>query len=541
MLTARHDWVRLFEGETARDVIPVLADILQTRRWFGGKARRIKEVRILDCIPIPADSTQTLLLIRVEYGDAGTETYTLPVTAAFGEEAERIRRDFPTAVIAPLVLQRDGSEHTGLLYDALWNRDLALALLNAIGQERRFRGIAGCMTASSTSAFTELVPMGAHPEPVVMRAEQSNTSVVYDGYVILKLYRRVEQGMNPDLEIGRVLTRMRFPYVPSIAGALEYQHNSGSLVTLGVLQQFVVNDGNAWQYSLEAVKRFFDRVLREHLPGERPMLNTTRLLDLAREDYSSLARHLIGEYLESAERLGQRTARLHLALSQVVDDPAFAPEPLTLEYRQSQYQSMMRNMAGTLALLKERMELLSTAGQANARLLFEITPALERIFDAFRDIVTLVPRIRCHGDYHLGQVLCTGADFMIIDFEGEPARSLAERRMKHPSLVDIAGMVRSFHYVPSAFLKEQRVEHSLWASFWSDWTSVAFLKGYGGAATGSEFWPQNPEDVRLLLDVFLVEKALYELRYELNNRPDWVDIPLYGLVELVKTREKSTV
>src|SRR5690242_1453698 len=112
MLTARHDWVRLFEGETARDVIPVLADILQTRRWFGGKARRIKEVRILDCIPIPTDSTQTLLLIRVEYGDAGTETYTLPVTAAFGEEAERIRRDFPTAVIAPLVLQRDGSEHT---------------------------------------------------------------------------------------------------------------------------------------------------------------------------------------------------------------------------------------------------------------------------------------------------------------------------------------------------------------------------------------------------------------------------------------------
>jgi len=541
MLTVRHDWVRLFEEETARDVITALADILQTRRWFGGKARRIKEIGILDSIPIPADSTQILLLIRVEYGDAGTETYTLPVTAAFGEEAERIRRDFPTAVIAPLVLQRDGSEHAGLLYDALWNRDFALTLLNAIGDESRFKGIAGWMTASSTSAFTELVPIGALPEPVVMRAEQSNTSVVYDGYVILKLYRRVEQGINPDLEIGRVLTRVRFPYIPSIAGALEYQLNSGSLVTLGVLQQFVANDGDAWQYSLGAVKQFFDRVAREHLLGERPSLNTTSLLDLAREDYSSLARHLIGEYLESAERLGQRTAQLHLALSQVVDDPAFAPEPLTLEYRQSRHESMVRSMAGTLALLKERMELLSTGGQANARLLFELKPALERIFDSFGDIVTTVPRIRCHGDYHLGQVLCRGADFMIIDFEGEPARSLAERRMKHPPLVDIAGMVRSFHYVPFAFLKEQRIEHSLWASFWSDWTSVAFLKGYRGAVTGSEFWPQNPEDLRLLLDVYLVEKALYELRYELNNRPDWVDIPLYGLVELLKTREKSTV
>ena len=130
---------------------------------------------------------------------------------------------------------------------------------------------------------------------------------------------------------------------------------------------------------------------------------------------------------------------------------------------------------------------------------------------------------------------------MIIDFEGEPARSLAERRMKHPALVDIAGMVRSFHYVSFAFLKGQRIEHSLWASFWSDWTSVAFLKGYLGAAAGFEFWPQRPEDVRLLFDVYLVEKALYELRYELNNRPDWVDIPLYGLVELLKTREKSAV
>lgn len=541
MLTAKHDWVRLFEGETAEDVTRALPDILQARRWFGGKARRIEEVRILDSISIPSDSTQILLLIRVEYGDAGTETYTLPVAAAFGEEAERMRGEFPQAVIAPIIVQRNGKEQTGLLYEALWNRDFALTLLNAMGEESRFKGIAGWMTASSTHAFTDLIPVGIQLEPVVMRSEQSNTSVAYDERVILKLYRRVEQGINPDLEIGRVLTRVRFPYIPSIAGALEYQHNSGSLVTLGVLQQFVVNDGDAWWYSLEAVKQFFGRIIRNPLLDERQSLNTTRLLDLARGDYSPLARHLIGEYLESAERLGQRTAQLHLALSQVIDDPAFAPEPLTLEYRQNQYQSMVRSAAGTLTLLKERMNLLSTGGQINARLLFEFKPALERIFDAFGDIKTPITRIRCHGDYHLGQVLCTGADFMIIDFEGEPARSLAERRMKHPALVDIAGMVRSFHYVPFAFLKEQRIEHSLWASFWSDWTSVAFLKGYLGAAAGFEFWPQRPEDVRLLFDVYLVEKAMYELRYELNNRPDWVDIPLYGLVELLKTREKSTV
>jgi trehalose synthase-fused probable maltokinase len=538
MLTATHDWVHLFEGEHTGEVMKALPDILLTRRWFGGKARRIEEARILDAIPIPSDSTAVFLLIRVTYGDAGMEIYTLPVAAAFGEEAQRIRRESPSAVITPLALQRNGKEQTGLLYDALWNRDFALTLLHAMGQESRFRGVAGCLTASSTNAFTDLVPR-ARLQPVVKSMEQSNTSVAYDGHVILKLFRRVEQGMNPDLEIGRVLTRMRFAHVPSIAGALEYQPNSGSLLTLGVLQQFVVNDGDAWQYSLESFKRFFERSVEEHFLDERRSPNTRELLDLAREEYSPLARHLIDGYLESAERLGQRTAQLHLALSQVTGDPTFAPEPFTPEYRQSQYESMMRGMAGVFMLLKERMELLSTIGQANARLLFEHKSEIERIFDAFGDIDTPVPLIRCHGDYHLGQVLCTQGDFMIIDFEGEPARPLAERRKKHPALVDIAGMIRSFHYVPFAFLKGQGFGHSRWASFWSDWSSAAFLKGYLGTATGAGFWPQNPEDIRLLLDVYQVEKALYELRYELNNRPDWVEIPLHGLVEILKPREKS--
>ena len=538
MLTATQDWVHLFDGESASEVMRALPEILQTRRWFGGKARRIEEVRILDVVPIPSDSTSVFLLIRVEYGDAGMETYSLPVTAAFGEEAERIRIESSRAVIAPLVLQRDGREQTGLLYDALWNRDLTLTLLNAIGKESHFKGISGQIIASPTNVFTDLVPTRVQLDPVVMSGEQSNTSVVYNGHVILKLYRRLEPGMNPDLEIGRALTRLRFSYVPSIAGALEYQHNSGSLVTLGVLQQFVANDGDAWRYSLASFQQFFDRIVREGLLDEPPAANNG-LFDLAREQYSPLARHLIGEYLESAERLGQRTAQLHQALSQMVDDPVFAPEPFGAEYRQSQFESMMRSLESAVTLLKDRLDQLSVSGQASARLLLELRPAIERMFNAFENMKTSVPLIRCHGDYHLGQVLCTEADFIITDFEGEPARSLAERRKKHPALVDIAGMVRSFHYVPFASLKGQGGGHSRWASFWSEWASAAFLKGYLATATGAEFWPRNPEDVRLLLDIYQVEKALYELRYELNNRPDWVEIPLYGLVEILKRWEKE--
>lgn len=536
MLTATHDWVRLFEGDTAGDLMRALPDILQARRWFGGKARRIEEVGIRDCMAIPSDSMSMLLLIRVEYEHAETETYTLPVTAAFGDEAERIRRETPHAVIVPFVLQRDGRTENGLLYDALWNRDFTLALLKAVSHDARFSGLTGDLAASSTNAFTDLLPVGADPDPTVMKSEQSNTSVAYNGYVILKLYRRLEEGMNPDLEIGRVLTSLRFPHVPLLAGALEYQGAAGGLLTLGVLQQFVANDGNAWQYSLEAVKQFFNRVDSERLIDESLAAHACRPLQLAEKPYATLARHVMGDSLDWAERLGQRTAQLHGALSQVTDDPAFVPERLSAQYRQTQHAAVEQGMAEALRLLKERCQFLSTGGQEQARLVFELSPALDRILTAFKTVTTSVLRIRCHGDYHLGQVLCTAADFMITDFEGEPARSLAERRTKHPVLLDVAGMLRSFHYVPFAFLKSQGLEPSQWASYWSNWMSVAFCKGYLSTVMGYEFWPQNRDDVENLLDLYLIQKAFYELRYELNNRPDWVEIPLHGLVAILKQK-----
>jgi len=534
MLTIKEDWQRLFEGAGMADLTRALPAVLQVKRWFGGKARQISTVQITDSILIPSNSSARLLVIDLEYGDGGTETYTLSVAAVFGEEADRIRRVCPHAVIAPLLVRKGESDEAGLLYDALWNRDLALTLLHAIGRNSRFPGIAGSITASSTSTFTDLVPFRTEPEPVVMGAEQSNTSIAYGGCVILKFYRRMAEGMNPDLEIGRALTNGQFPYVPSIAGELEYQDRSGHRSTLGVLQKFVANDGDGWKRSLEAFERFMDRIDEEHLWDERPSAFPSHPLDLAKVEYSPLACRLIGPYLESAGRLGNRTAQLHLALSRIAEDPDFAPEPLTWEQRQCRHESMVKSMKDTFSLVNERIGLLPRHGQAMAEILVELKPELNRIFDAFGNSETPVPLIRCHGDYHLGQVLCIGADFMIIDFEGEPAHSLAERRMKHPSLVDIAGMIRSFHYVPFAFLKAKGVEQCSWTSFWSGWTSAAFLKGYLELAIGSPFWPQNAECVRLLLDVYVMKKALYELRYEFNNRPDWVEIPLHGLIELLR-------
>lgn len=552
MLQAAHHWEDLLEGTAADALTRVLPAVLLTRRWFGGKARRIETVRIVESMAISAgEATMRLLLIRVEYGEGNAETYQLPLTAAFGAEALRIQRDFPQAVIAPLTVSRNDGEQQGLLYDALWSRDLALALLQTIGQGARFHGTAGSLSACSTSAFNMLVPDAPPLEPVVMHAEQSNTSVCYGGQVILKLYRRVEEGINPDLEIGRHLTAMRFPYVPQIAGAIEYRRDSHEPMTLALLQQYVRNDGDAWRHSLDAVDQFVVRLVGGSHRDERPPQTMRPLLELAREEYPLLARNLIGQYLDSAERLGQRTAELHATLSQV-EDQAFTIDSLTSASRHARYDHMMGRTETTLTLLKTRQEGLSTDGHAAAQRLFDMKPALERTFRAFRDRERRIPLIRCHGDYHLGQVLCTGSDFMIIDFEGEPARSLAVRRMKHPAMVDVASMVRSFHYAPFAFLEGKRTGMSvssknspphiaLWMQFWARWASAAFLKAYLGTATGAWFWPQNETDVRLLFDVYLIEKAMYELRYELNNRPDWVEIPLHGLIESLETAGRGRV
>jgi trehalose synthase-fused probable maltokinase len=538
MLTAKHDWARFLEGDAAADLMRVLPEILQARRWFGGKARRIAEVRIVDSIAVPSDSSSVLLLLCIEYRDGGSEIYSLPVTAVFGEDAELVQREIPRAVIAPFMLKKNGATDIGILYDALWNRQFTAELLAALRNQSRFQGAVGAITASVTTAFKDLVPIEISQDPRVMGSEQSNTSVVYGGHVILKLYRRLEEGINPDLEIGRVLTRMQFPFVPALAGAIEYQRPSREVSTLGVLQRYVENVGDAWTWSLQAVKEFFTRV------GSRPLdthtlTDKSSLLELTGEPYPTPVCHFMDGYLESAERLGQRTAQLHLALSRVQDDPAFAPEPVTVEYRQARYEAALRGMASTLALVKDRMDSLPTAAQEQATLLFELRPALERLFDSFRNLNTPVTLIRCHGDYHLGQVLFTGADFVITDFEGEPARPLAERRMKRPPLVDLAGMVRSFHYVPFAFFKDAGLPPSPWCPFWSTWACVAFLKGYRSEAGGSELWPQTSGDVGPLLDAYIAEKAFYELHYELNNRPDWVDIPLQGLAAILNRREES--
>jgi maltose alpha-D-glucosyltransferase/alpha-amylase len=397
----------------------------------------------------------------------------------------------------------------------------------------------------SLKAFRRLLQAeGSQLEPALMRGEQSNTSVLFGDQFLLKLYRRVEVGVNPDLEIGRFLSHKQFPHTAPLAGAIEYQRDNGETLTFGILQQFVQNEGDAWQYTLDELSRYCEEALTQpHAIGTSSIPHKP-LLSLVSEDLPAEAHERIGPYLEEARLLGLRTAELHAALASAEqEDPEFVPETFTDFYRRGLYQSMLGTANLTIPLLRTQVKGLSDPVRLLAKEVLDGESQLRKRLLAIRDHKLKGARIRCHGDYHLGQVLYTGKDFIIIDFEGEPARPLNVRKLKDSPLRDVAGMLRSFHYAAQAssigLVAGVRPEDAAlltpWSRFWQTWVSVSFLKGYLSVQEIAMILPPSMEDIQLLLDGYILQKAFYELGYELNNRPDWIQIPLEGILQILES------
>jgi maltose alpha-D-glucosyltransferase/alpha-amylase len=267
------------------------------------------------------------------------------------------------------------------------------------------------------------------------------------------------------------------------------------------------------------------------------------LLGHAATDPPPEAREAIGSYLDRARLLGVRTGELHRVLASERTDPAFAPEPFDALYQRSLFQSVRTAVREQLRLLARRSRTLPERAQADAAAALALEPAVDALLGQLLGRRFGGLRIRCHGDLHLGQVLDTGRDFVITDFEGEPGRPLGERRLKRSALTDVAGMLRSFHYAAMGSLvrtasagsvrDEDQASLEAWTRYWYLWVSAAFLGGYGEAVAGTSVLPAGDEERAVLLDVLLLRKAFYELDYELNNRPDWVAIPLQGIVSLL--------
>jgi maltose alpha-D-glucosyltransferase/alpha-amylase len=508
------------------------------RRWFAGKARKLKSVRISDWVDIrTAEGTAYLTTIVLAYAEGDPETYLLPISHANAAESTQIIERWPHAAIAWIRIP--GQEQRQLVYDALGPPGLADALLSAMARRRRFGGPSGTLVGSTTKAFARLRgPETIKLEANLSAAEQSNNSMVFGERLILKVFRRIEEGVNPELELGRFLTEhTNFTQISPLAGSLEYRPDRGEAITIAVLQGYVPNQGDAWKYTQSTLASYF-KAAEVRANGDPPVVPRSMLYTSA-GDLPEIATEVIGGYLDSARLLGRRTAELHLALSSDATDIVFAPERISSQDQRSIYQSISGLSMRAIELLRSQVNKVPQEAREEARQVLSLEAQIANRLKTFLARRLTTTRIRIHGDYHLGQVLYTGHDFVIIDFEGEPTRTLYERRLKRLALRDVAGMLRSFHYACQAALRSETMTPELlprmqpWARLWVDSVSVAFVRSYLATAGAASFVPQTPGDLELQMTTMLLEKALYELRYELNSRPDWVRIPLRGIRDLV--------
>jgi maltose alpha-D-glucosyltransferase/alpha-amylase len=502
------------------DLLTSLPAWIAKQRWFGSKSRTIRSAKIAASRPIqlsrPPESA-ALTLIELTYEDGSSDQYQLPLAIITEGEAATLREQRPNAILLTLNPQT-------VLVDATALPAFQSALLQLIVNG----GADGALTATRSSALN---PDALSNLPSrLSSAEQSNTSILYDQTAILKLFRHVRPGENPDVEVARFLTEVaHFPNIPAYFGDLATTDTTG-ITTLAFLQAFAPNQGDGWAWTLDELCRFYESVA-----DASPSADITP--------------HA-GSYVEAARLLGRRTAELHLALATESANAAFTPEPYDQQALAEERERIDTQATSALnalqAALQSTTELPPPTKALAEQLLAQRQPLLDRIQSIAGEPELFGQRIRIHGDYHLGQLLRSHNDFLIVDFEGEPARTLEERRRKQSPLRDVAGMLRSFSYAARTALTQHLPRNpahtdtlTQWAAAWETSVTTAFLHGYNQAfAARPELLPQAAQ-TETLLTALLLEKATYELLYELNNRPTWLAIPLEGLLALLTPAQAS--
>lgn len=509
---------------------------IQHSRWFREKSRKIRKLAIIDTFSVGGKSPAAwVAIVQLQFTDDYVATYVVPVGLAIHEEAVVLREETPGAIIAEVKFGRED----GVLFDGIYSTELRDALLRFIVSRKRMTGERGTLQIARSRDLRRVDVFAAGiPFSRVLKTEQSNSSVLYRDQFFFKLYRKLEPGVNPEVELLRYLSEDQgFTHVPRYSGSIEYESTTGERSALGLLIDYVPSSGDAWGYTQDAIDRFFEILLiGEETTEKRIRTPESPLAVNPKEIPEAFIALADGFFLEMIELLGRRTGELHLALTAEKKETAYVPEAFSRLYQRSLYQSLRsltRRVIDSVKGLRGRFPP-ETDELVQSFLALEDT-LLER-FSRITQHRIEAKKIRIHGDYHLGQVLFTGRDFVIIDLEGEPARTLSERRLKYSAFRDVAGMLRSFHYaIHSRYLEtvairpEDGARLEPWIRPWYTWTAGVFLHSYLDTVDDAAFVPPDRESLEMLLEIYLLEKAVYEVGYEINNRPDWVGIPLEGI------------
>ncbi len=534
----------LFAPSRTFDPASILMRYVRNRRWFRGKGRPLKDVRIVDRFPLGAGPEAPFAVaLAVEYVEGEPETYLLAISFRAGDEAARLQQTAPHTVVAFVGGPAERSNAEGgpapaMLFDALATGELTWDLLEQLQTRRRLEGTDGRLVGEGGPELAAILAQEPRQPVRAPELEQTNTVQMLGSSALVKLYRLSEEGMNAELEVGTFMSRrMQTRLVPRMLGALWYHRPRRPPALTALVQEFVPNEGDAWHLTLDAIELYFEQVLSKH-PSEVPEAPPPSFVEASRMAPPALMQELCGRYFGLARQLARRTAEVHLLLGSEPHDPAFSPEPFTAAHRQSIQQWTHVGLVRVFETLRRRLPRLPDDVRALAVPLLDRERAIdERLRDVTVGRLQLM-RIRCHGDLHLGQVLFTGDDFVIIDFEGEPARPMNERRYKRCVLRDVVGMIRSFSYATESVLRSGRVRPqdastlAPWAAAWTSWVSSAYLGAYLQALGTSPLVPPEDAQTDRLLNFYELEKVVYEIEYELNHRPDWLSIPLAGLAAI---------
>jgi maltose alpha-D-glucosyltransferase/alpha-amylase len=536
-------WASLERYDVRSRLQAALPGFLWGRRWFRGKGQTPTSVRWGAEMALGhGEAAVRFVAVDIEYVRGDPQRYLLPLAFAEVPRADELLRTAPGSVLA--VFSPDPAGKPTVLFDTAQDASFVRSLLEHLTREGRQRSGSGELITSPTEAFDRPGLTSALALPIEpMRGEQSNSSTRVGDRYIVKLFRVLEPGTNPEVEIGRFLMAgNRFPYTPPLAGVLEWVPDHGPSTTLATVHRYVPNEGDAWEMTLRHLSAYFDRA-RAGLAAGRPLPRAAGRFEISTTEPPADVADLIGPYLELARLLGTRTADLHRAFASDPFDPRFSPEPFDPLYLRSIYQTMQTQRRQTFDLLRSSRPTLTGSARAAADRVVDREPEVDARFRALLGRRISAMRTRLHGDFHLGQVLWTGKEFSFIDFEGEPVLSVSERQIKRSPLRDVAGMLRSFDYAMNAALRQlpvaaegaqdPRAELTPAGQLWVHWVGSEYLRAYRVATKGAPFLPDDEGEFDLMLSAYITEKAVYEVGYELRNRPDWVEVPLRGIEYLL--------
>jgi maltose alpha-D-glucosyltransferase/alpha-amylase len=530
----------ILEGNFKEDLLSnILPEWLKKVRWFGGKGKEIHHIELegVQEISIPDDGNCLWCLFKIQYYYGFPEIYQLPLLFVPKNSNEEIIKNYPQSIVIAITV----NDVEGYLCDALYDPRLHHYMLEKLYGNADYQS-GNKLAYIGTKALQQIAGDSISTiKSRILNAEQSNTSIIYDDKFYLKIYRKVDYDINPDQEMIKTLTeQLNFKNAPTFLGTIEWISGKGN-INLSMIQELVSNHGDAWQFMLDKLSVYNDEILA-HQPESLPntalhgtLTNPCKAEDLPKE----LITLLDPAVIEQARLIGKRTAEMHLLLASNENMPSFRPEPYTLHYQRSLFSSLSTSIRESFDNLERNFERINPKSKDAAK---EVLASRQSILESMKAVYNHkmdLLKIRIHGDFHLGQILFTGKDLMILDFEGEPTRTYSERRLKFSALRDVAGMIRSFYYAAygSLFLEgETRPEDIAllepYSEMWGHYMSGFFMEAYLEKVKGTQIIPDNTEDTKILLDVFLLSKVFYELNYELNNRPDWVMIPLKGILNI---------